>query len=58
MTDGLLPGIVTDRQFIGGERVVSTGGGLIESINSATEEVWARVPDGTAEDVDAAVGAA
>lgn len=58
MTDGPLYGIVTDRQLIGGERVASIGGGFIESINPATEEVWARVPDGTAEDVDAAVGAA
>ncbi|OPX10801.1 aldehyde dehydrogenase [Mycobacterium sp. AT1] len=47
----------TDRQFIGGEFVRSTGG-LMNSVDPATEEVWAQVPDGTAADVDAAVASA
>lgn len=48
----------TEKQFIGGEFVASSGGALLDSIDPATEEVWAQVPDGTGDDVDAAVAAA
>lgn len=48
----------TEKQFIGGEFVESTGGELLESIDPSTEEAWARIPDGTVQDVDAAVSAA
>jgi (Z)-2-((N-methylformamido)methylene)-5-hydroxybutyrolactone dehydrogenase len=51
-------GLITDRQFIGGDWVSSTSGDLLDSIDPATEEVWAQIPDGTAADVDAAVAAA
>jgi (Z)-2-((N-methylformamido)methylene)-5-hydroxybutyrolactone dehydrogenase len=47
----------TTAQFIGGSHVPSAGG-LMDSIDPATEDVWAQVPEGTAEDVDAAVSAA
>ncbi len=47
-----------DNQYIGGEWVPSTGKGTIEVIDSATEEVIATVPEGTAADVDRAVAAA
>src|SRR5262245_13270202 len=44
--------------FIGGRWVPSGGSGTIEVINPATEEVIGHVPEGTAQDVDAAVTAA
>src|SRR3954452_17163765 len=44
--------------FIGGKWVPSTGSNTIEVINPATEEVMGHVPEGTKEDVDAAVAAA
>jgi betaine-aldehyde dehydrogenase len=47
-----------DRLFINGEWVKSSGDGLIDVINSTTEEVMGRVPEGTAEDVNRAVAAA
>ncbi len=47
-----------DRIFINGQWVASSGTGTIDVINAATEEVMARVPDGTAEDVARAVAAA
>jgi aldehyde dehydrogenase (NAD+) len=47
-----------DRLFIGGEWVAPAGTGTIEVINAATEEVMARIPAGTAADVDRAVAAA
>jgi aldehyde dehydrogenase (NAD+) len=49
---------VHDRLFINGQWVKSTGEGSIEVINSTTEEVMARIPEGTPEDVAAAVAAA
>ncbi|MFF2317884.1 aldehyde dehydrogenase [Arthrobacter sp. NPDC058097] len=51
------PGLITDRQYIGGQWLESAGG-VMQSIDPATEEVWAQVPDGTAADVDLAVAAA
>ena len=50
--------IVRDKLFIGGEWVDSTGSGTIDVIDSTTEEVIGRVPEGTAEDVDSAAKAA
>jgi len=49
---------VRDRIYIGGEWIPSTGSGVLEVINSTTEEVMGSIPDGTAEDVDRAVEAA
>jgi acyl-CoA reductase-like NAD-dependent aldehyde dehydrogenase len=49
---------VRDRFYIGGAWVEPTGTGVLEVVNSATEEVMGSVPAGTAEDVDRAVGAA
>jgi acyl-CoA reductase-like NAD-dependent aldehyde dehydrogenase len=49
---------VRDRFYIGGEWVEPSGTGVLEVVNSATEEVMGSVPEGAAEDVDRAVGAA
>ena len=46
---------VRDRIYIGGEWVASSGKGVLEVINSTTEEVMGSIPDGTAQDVDRAV---
>lgn len=50
--------IIRDKIYINGEWVPSTGTGMIDVINPATEEVMGRIPDGTAEDVDRAAKAA
>jgi aldehyde dehydrogenase (NAD+) len=50
--------IVRDKLFIGGEWVDPLGGGTLEVIDSTTEQVMGRVPEGTAADVDRAVAAA
>jgi acyl-CoA reductase-like NAD-dependent aldehyde dehydrogenase len=47
-----------DRLYIGGSWVPSAGSNTIDVIDSATEEVMGRIPEGTAEDVDKAVQAA
>ncbi len=47
-----------DRLFIGGEWVVARSGRTIRSIDPATEEIWAEVPEADAADIDAAVDAA
>lgn len=49
---------VHDRFYINGQWVNSIGTGSIDVVNSTTEEVMARIPEGTAEDVNAAVLAA
>lgn len=49
---------VYENHYIGGEWVPSTGSETIDVIDPATEEVIAKVPAGTAADVDAAVAAA
>lgn len=49
---------VQETIFVNGEWIPSTSSSMIDVINPATEQVIARVPDGTAEDVDAAVDAA
>jgi len=47
-----------DKIFIDGAWVPSTGTGTIDVINSTTEQVMGRVPEGTADDVDKAARAA
>jgi acyl-CoA reductase-like NAD-dependent aldehyde dehydrogenase len=47
-----------DRLYVGGQWVDPDGGSTIEVINSTTEEVMGRVPEGTTGDVDRAVAAA
>jgi acyl-CoA reductase-like NAD-dependent aldehyde dehydrogenase len=49
---------VHDKLYINGQRVKSTGAGTIDVINSTTEDVMGRIPEGTAEDVNSAVAAA
>ena len=49
---------VRDKIYINGAWVPSTGSGTLDVIDSATEEVFATIPEGTAEDVDKAVQAA
>jgi len=50
--------IVRDRLYIGGEWVEPAGSEKIEVIDSTTERVIGRIPEGTAEDVDRAADAA
>jgi aldehyde dehydrogenase (NAD+) len=50
--------MVRDKIYIGGEWVQSAGTGVLEVINSTTEQVMGSVPEGTVEDVDNAVAAA
>ena len=52
------PLIIENAHLIGGEWVPAVSGETIEVINPATREVLARVPRGTAADVDNAVKAA
>jgi aldehyde dehydrogenase (NAD+) len=47
-----------DRLFIGGDWVAPEGTDTIEVVSPATEEVVARVPEGTEADIDKAVAAA
>ena len=50
--------IVRDKLYIGGEWVEPSGDGVLEVIDSTTEQVMGSVPEGTAEDLDRAVAAA
>jgi acyl-CoA reductase-like NAD-dependent aldehyde dehydrogenase len=50
--------VVRDRLYVGGEWVEPAGSGAIEVIDSTTERVIGRIPEGTPEDVDRAVKAA
>ena len=50
--------LVRDKIYINGAWVPSAGKGTLDVIDSATEEVFATIPEGTAEDVDKAVEAA
>ncbi len=50
--------IVRDKLYVNGEWVEPNGKGALDVINSTTEEVMGRVPEGTAEDIDRAVAAA
>jgi aldehyde dehydrogenase (NAD+) len=47
-----------DRNLIDGKMVAASGGGTFETRNPATEEVLGVAADGTAADMDAAIGAA
>jgi len=47
-----------DKIYINGAWIPSQGKGVLEVTNSATEEIIATIPDGTAGDVDKAVAAA
>ena len=49
---------VHDQFYINGRWVKPKGSGLIDVINSTTEDVMGRIPEGTSEDIDEAVGAA
>src|SRR6202453_3689335 len=44
--------LVRDKIYINGAWVPSTGKGTLEVIDSATAEVFATIPEGTAEEVD------
>ena len=46
-----VPMKIHDNVYINGEWVPSSGSGLLEVRNAATEDVIARVPAGSAEDV-------
>ena len=49
---------VRDKIYVGGEWVASSGSGVLDVVESATEEVMGSIPEGTAADVDRAVAAA
>ena len=49
---------VRDKLYVDGEWVDPSGPATIDVINSATEEVMGRIPQGSPEDIDAAVSAA
>lgn len=49
---------IHDKLFINGQWVKSAGTGTIDVINSTTEEVMGSIPEGAADDVNAAVAAA
>jgi len=50
--------IVREKIYVNGEWVEPSGRGMLDVINSTTEEVMGRVPEGGAEDIDRAVAAA
>src|SRR4051794_8124698 len=47
-----------EQLYVGGEWVDPSGSGTIEVINPTTEEAIGTIPEGTAQDADAAVAAA
>jgi len=49
---------IHDKLYINGQWAKPTGTGTIDVINSTTEELMGQIPEGTAEDVNAAVAAA
>jgi aldehyde dehydrogenase (NAD+) len=49
---------VHEKFYVNGEWVEPAGKGMLDVINSTTEEVMGRVPEGTAEDISRAVAAA
>jgi acyl-CoA reductase-like NAD-dependent aldehyde dehydrogenase len=53
-----MAGIQTYKMLIDGEWVAASDGAVFDSVNPATGEVWSRVPEATAADVDRAVTAA
>jgi acyl-CoA reductase-like NAD-dependent aldehyde dehydrogenase len=50
--------IVRDRLYIGGRWVAPSATGTLDVIDSTTEEVMGRIPEGNAQDVERAVAAA
>ncbi len=49
---------IRDKLYIDGAWIASRGKGLIDVVSASTEEVIGRVPEGTPDDIDAAVKAA
>jgi betaine-aldehyde dehydrogenase len=49
---------VHDKLYVNGEWIQPAGKGMLEVINSTTEEVMGRVPEGSPEDINRAVAAA
>jgi betaine-aldehyde dehydrogenase len=49
---------VREELYINGEWIKPAGNGMLDVINSTTEEVMGRIPEGTPEDVNRAVAAA
>ena len=49
---------VCEKLYVNGEWAEPTGKGMLDVINSTTEEVMGRVPEGTAQDINRAVAAA
>jgi len=49
---------IHDKLYVNGEWVEPAGKGMLEVINSTTEEVMGRIPEGSAEDINRAVAAA
>jgi acyl-CoA reductase-like NAD-dependent aldehyde dehydrogenase len=49
---------VYDKLYVNGEWVEPAGAGLLDVVNSTTEEVMGRIPEGTPEDVNRAASAA
>jgi len=47
-----------EKLYVNGEWIQPAGTGMLDVINSTTEEIMARVPEGTAEDINRAVTAA
>ena len=50
--------LVFDKLYVNGQWVAPAGNGTLDVINSTTEEVMGRIPEGTPEDIDRAVEAA
>ena len=49
---------IHEKLYVNGEWIEPDGKGMLDVINSTTEEVMGRVPEGTAEDINRAVAAA
>ena len=59
MTASRQPDIsVREKLYVNGEWIAPEGKGMLDVINSTTEEVMGRVPEGTVDDVNRAVAAA
>jgi len=59
MTASRQPDVISyDKLYVNGQWVEPAGSNTIDVINSTTEEVMGRIPEGTPEDVDRAVKAA
>jgi betaine-aldehyde dehydrogenase len=49
---------IREKFYVNGEWIEPVGKGMLDVVNSTTEEVMGRVPEGTAEDINRAVAAA